>query len=201
MVDVVVRVVQEFSQTFYAHLTISHEYFFLVSASHHTSFFGWRVRHVYFKTRNKWDSKLKKHDTRLGRIFVLFRSQTVLRAALWFLCLIKYLFMKTYEDMKVQRHISLISALVRVSDQLQASVDLPARKTSSTSWIGGCRSWPEGCEEGCWKRRRVESSLVEFSLPHQDATHSDGRHRSTRLDSAAVPAVTLKYLSLSEIRP
>jgi hypothetical protein len=40
MVDIVVRVVEEFSQTFYAHLMISHEYIFLVLTSHHTSFFG-----------------------------------------------------------------------------------------------------------------------------------------------------------------
>lgn len=92
---------------------------------------------MYFKKRKKWDSKLKKHDARLGRMFVLFQIQTVLRAALWFLCLIKYLVMKTYEGMKVQRHIFLILALDRANGQLQASVYLPAKKTSSTSRIGG----------------------------------------------------------------
>ena len=51
--------------------------------------------------------------------------------------LFKYFFMKTYECMKVQRHISLILAIDRVNDQLQASIDLPARKISSTSWFGG----------------------------------------------------------------
>jgi len=50
---------------------------------------------------------------------------------------VKYLFMKTYEDMKVQRHIFLIWTLDRVNGLLQASVALPSRKTSSTSWIGG----------------------------------------------------------------
>jgi len=38
--------------------------------------------------------------------------------------------------MKVQRHIFLIWTLDRVIGQLQASVALPARKTSNTSWIG-----------------------------------------------------------------
>ena len=45
--------------------------------------------------------------------------------------------MKTYEGMKVQGHIFLILTLDRVNGQLQAPVALPARKTSSTSWVGG----------------------------------------------------------------
>lgn len=39
--------------------------------------------------------------------------------------------------MEVQRHIFLIWTLDRVNGQPQASVALPARKTSNTSWIGG----------------------------------------------------------------
>jgi hypothetical protein len=118
--------------------------------------------------------------------------------------LFKYFFMKTYECMKVQRHIYLILALDRVSDQLQSFCRFTREKDLHyllDRWLGGCWSWTEGCEEGCWKSSRIESSLVEFSLSHQDATYSDGRHRLTRLDSAAVPAVRLKYLSLSEIHP